>query len=85
VNRLKKYRGPPFPLSYLRGGAPLYQLTSTTAVLPLMLQRLGRLVGQQLVAPYVHSYLTGSLIGTSYLPPSTIPSLLPNLQYAGWF
>jgi len=85
VNRLRKYRGPPFPLSYLRDDAPLYQFTSTTAVSPPMLQRLGRLVGQQLVALYVHIYVTGSLIGKNYLPPSTIPSLLPNLQYAGWF
>jgi len=87
VNRLRKYRGPSFPLSYLRGGAPLYQLTSTTAVSPPMLQQLGQLVGQQLVALYVHIYWTGDLssIGENYLPPSTVSSLFPNLQYVGWF
>jgi len=87
VNRLRKYRGPPFPLSYLRNGAPLYQLTSTMPVSPPMLQQLGRLVRQQLVALYVHIYLTQnfSLIGANYLPPSTILSLFPNLQYVGWF
>ena len=84
VNRLRKYRGPSFPLSYLRGSAPLYQLINTMAVSPPMLQRLGRLVGQQLTL-YVHNYLPGSLIGSGYLPPSTIPSLFPNLQYFGWF
>jgi len=87
VNRLRKYRGPPFPLNYLRNGAPLYQLTSTMPVSPPMLQQLGRLVGQQLVALYVHIYLTQnlSLIGANYLSPSTILSLFPNLQYVGWF
>ena len=87
VSRLKKYRGPPFPLSYLGDDVPLYQFTSTTAVSPPMLQRLGRLVGQQLVALYVHIYLTidFSLTVANYLPPSTIPSLFPNLQYVGWF
>jgi len=87
VNRLRKYRGPSFPLGYLCGGAPLYQLTSTMPVSPPVLQQLGQLVGQQLVALYVHIYLTRnfSLIGANYLPPSTIPSLFPKLQYVGWF
>ena len=87
MNRLRKYRGPSFPLGYLRGGAPLNPLTSTTPVSPLMLQRLGRLVGQRLVALYVDIYWTGVLILTvaNYLPPSTIPSSFPNLQYVGWF
>jgi len=87
VNRLRKYRGPSSPLGYPRGGAPLYQLTSTTAISPRKLQRLGRLVGQQLVALYVDIHWTGdlSLSVANYLPPSTIPSLFPNLQYVGWF
>lgn len=88
INRLRKYRGPPFPLSYLHSTA-LCQLTSTAEVPSPMLQTLGLLVGQQLVALFVHVHLIASkdfnLIGKNHLPPSTIPSLFPNLQYVGWF
>ena len=89
INRLEKYCGPPYPLNYLRNDIPLYQLTSKAAVPSQMLQRLGQLVGQQLLALHVRidmfSDPTRALTVNTYLQPSLIPSLFPNLQYAAWF
>jgi len=86
VNRLQKYRGLPYPLNYLHNSTPLYHLTCTTGIPSPLLQRLGGRVGQQLL--YLHSPLceTGiRLIGNTYLPPSLIPSLFPNLRHVAWF
>jgi hypothetical protein len=89
ISRLEKYRGPPYPLNYLRDGAPLYQLTSKAGVPPPMLQWLDRLVGQKLHALHVRIRLTNDrgykMIGKNYLLPSPIPSLFPNVRYVGWF
>jgi len=89
MNRLEIYRGPPCPLHYLRNGSPLYQLISKAEVPSPMLHSLGRLAGQKLHTLVVRLNLTNmhqnKLIGTNYLPPSPIPSLFPNLQFAAWF
>jgi hypothetical protein len=89
VNRLEKYRGPLYPLYYLRDGAPLCHLTSTNEIPSPLLQRLGELIGQQLLYLLSPSLVTRDLdfdvIGDTYLPPSLIPSLFPNLRYIGWF
>ena len=88
INRLRKYRGPSFPLNYLQNNV-LHQLTSTAEVPSPMLQRLSLLVGHHLVALFVHVHLIGdrqfSLLGKNHLPSSIIPSLFPKLQYVGWF
>jgi hypothetical protein len=87
MNRLEKYHGPSYPLNYLRNGTPLHRLMITTAASSPMLQNLGRLVGQQLVAlQYSLDAFPGtSLIGKKYLPPSLFPSSFPNLRYVAWF
>ena len=56
MNRLEKYRGPPYPLNYLQNGTPLYHLESTTEIPPPILQRLGGLVSQQLLSLHVHLF-----------------------------
>jgi len=88
INRLEKYRGPSYPLNYLHSNTPLYQLTSQAEVLSPVLQSLGRLVGQQLLALHVR-VTSGNrgyrLTGTGYLTPSPIPSLFPYLRYVAWF
>jgi hypothetical protein len=89
VNRLEKYTGPLYPLNYLRSGTPLYHLETTTKVPLLMLQKLGQLLGQQLLA--LHGHLTVdpnddmSYSWINYLSPSPIPSLFPNRRYVAWF
>jgi hypothetical protein len=87
INRLEKYRGPSYPLNYLRNGTPLHRLMMTTTASSPMLQRLGRLVGQRLVALQysLYAYPDTSLIEKSCLPPSLFPSSFPNLRYISWF
>jgi hypothetical protein len=89
VNRLEKYTGPLYPLNYLRSGTPLYHLETTTKVPLPMLQKLGQLLGQQLLALHVHLTVDPhdnmSYSWINYLSPSPIPSLFPNLQYVAWF
>jgi hypothetical protein len=87
INRLEKYRGPSYPLNYLRNGTPLHRLMSTSIAPPPMLQRLGRLVGQQLVALQysLDAYPYTRLIENNCLPPSLFPSSFPNLRYVAWF
>jgi hypothetical protein len=84
MNRLEKYHGPSYPLNYLRNGTPLHRLMITTTASSLMLQNLGRLVSQQLVA-LQYSLDASCLIGNKCLPPSLFPSSFPNLRYASWF
>jgi len=86
VNRLQKYQGSPYPLNYLHNSAPLYHLTCNTGIPSPLLQRLGGLVGQQLL--YLHFplyYYDIKLFRNAYLPPSLTPSLFPNLRYVAWF
>jgi hypothetical protein len=89
VNRLEKYTGPLYPLNYLRSGTPLYHLETTTEVPLPMLQKLGQLLGQQLLALHVHlstrCFDDMSWIWINHLSPSLIPSLFPNLRYVAWF
>jgi len=89
MNRLKIYRGPSYPLHYLRNGSPLHQLICKTEVPSPMLHSLGRLAGQKLYTLLVHlNWPKGHAYrstGKHYLPPSPIPSLFPNLQDAGYF
>jgi hypothetical protein len=90
VNRLEIYSGPPYPLNYLHCDPPLHQLESTAKVPSPMLQKLGRLLSQQLLALQIHHdvprYLPQfGLIGKNHLPPSLVPSLFPNLRYVAWF
>jgi len=89
VNRLQTYGGPSYPLNYLHNSTPLYHLTCTTEIPSTLLQRLGGLVGQQLLHLHCSLSVTKSpdtmLIRDAYLPPSLIPSLFPNLRYVAWF
>lgn len=85
INRLKKYRGPPYPLNYLRDGTPLYRLISKVEVPSQMLYRLGQLVGPQLLCLHVPIDMIDILTAKSYLQTSLTPSLFPNLQYVAWF
>ena len=89
MNRLEKYHGPPYPLNYLRNGAPLLRLISTDPAPSPVLQRLGQLVGQPLLTLHVDFPLIRdpdfSLIGKDHLPPSLFPSSFPNLRYVSWF
>jgi hypothetical protein len=87
MNRLEKYRGPSYPLNYLRNGTPLHRLMITNTAPSPVLQRLGRLAGQQLLALQysldVHpdAYSDTGLIEKNCLPPSLFPSSFPNLRY----
>jgi len=89
VNRLEKYGGPPHPLNYLHNSTPLCHLTCTTGIPSPLLQMLGGLVGQQLLHLHFPLYVTEKpdirLIRNTYLPPSLIPSLFPNLRHVAWF
>jgi len=86
VNRLEKYGGPPYPLNYLHNSTPLYHLTCTPGIPSPLLQRLGGLVGKQLLHLHVPLYYHHiKLIRNAYLPPSLTPSLFPNLRYVAWF
>ena len=86
MNRLEKYRGPSYPLGYLYNGTPLHRLRTLTPPSSPMLQRLGLLVGRQLLALHVQVPLTRViLVGKDYPPPSLFPSSFPNLQYFSWF
>ena len=88
INRLERYRGPPYPLTYLHRNTPLYQLTSEAEVLSPVLQSLGRFVGQQLLALHVQVTVGNGgyrLTGKGYLTPSPISSLFPYLRYVAWF
>ena len=89
VNRLEKYGGPPYPLNYLHNSTPLSHLTCTTEIPSPPLQRLGGLIGQQLLHLHFPLYMTEKpdirFIRNTYLPPSLIPSLFPNLHYVAWF
>jgi hypothetical protein len=94
MSRLEKYRGPSYFLNYLHNLTPLHQLISTTVAPSPVLQRLGRLVGQQLLTLHVEFSLlnfilirnpNSSFIGEGYLPPSLFPSSFPNLRYVSWF
>jgi hypothetical protein len=89
INRLETYRGPSYFLNYLHNSAPLHELISTTVASSPVLQRLGRLVGQQLLTLHVNFSLTrdpdSGFIGDGYLPPSLFPSSFPNLRYVSWF
>jgi hypothetical protein len=89
INRLEKYRGPSYFLNYLHNRTPLHELISTTVAPSPMLQRLGRLVGQQLLTLHLNFSLTrnpdSSFIGEGHLPPSLFPSSFPNLRYVSWF
>jgi hypothetical protein len=89
VNRLEKYSGPLYPLKYLHSGTPLYHLETTTEVPLSMLQRLGRLLGQRLLALHVHLYVRFynhfNWTRENHLQPSPIPSVFPNLRFVAWF
>ena len=89
VNRLEKYHGPPYPLDYLHNGTPLHRLISTNPAPSPVLQRLGPLVGEQLLTLHVcfslARYCDVSLIGKDYLSPSLFPSSFPNVRYISWF
>jgi hypothetical protein len=87
MNRLEKYCGPSYSLNYLRNGTPLHRLMITTTAPSLVLENLGRLVGQQLVALQysLDAYPDNGLIGKNCLPPSLLPSSFPNLRYVAWF
>lgn len=85
INRLKKYRGPPYPLNYLRDSTPLYRLASRVEVPSQMLYRLGQLVGPQLLALHIPIDMIDILTAKHHLQTSLTPSLFPNLQYVAWF
>ena len=86
MNRLEKYCGPSYPLSYLHNSTPLHRLRTTSPASSPMLQKLGLLVGQQLLALHVQVPLTRDiLVGRDYPPPSLLPSSFPNLRYFSWF
>jgi hypothetical protein len=89
VNRLEKYSGPLYPLKCLHSGTPLYHLETTTEVPLSMLQREGRLLGQQLLALHVHLFVRFhddySWTRQNHLQPSLIPSVFPNLRFVAWF
>ena len=89
MNRLEKYHGPSYPLDYIRNGTPLHRLISTNPAPSSVLQRLGQLVGQQLLTLHVYMSLTRdhdfALVGKDYLSPSLFPSSFPNVRYVSWF
>ena len=86
MNRLEKYHGPSYPLSYLHNDTPLYRLRTTTPTSSPMLRRLGQLVGQQLLTLHITLALIGCpLMVKGSPPPSLFPSSFPNLQYFSWF
>ena len=86
MNRLEKYHGPYYPLSYLHDDTPLRRLRATTPASSSVLQGLGSLVGERLLALHVNFPLTRFLlVEKDYPPPSLFPSSFPNLRYFSWF
>ena len=86
INRLEKYRGPSYPLGYLHDDATLRRLRTTAPSSSPMLQGLGLLVGEQLLALHVNFPLTRLVsVEKDYPPPSLFPSSFPNLRYFSWF